>query len=180
MIKTLPNDKSPGLDGFSNEFLKKCWPLIKQDFYQLCEAFYRNSVCLKSINSSYITLIPKIDGAQSFLNFRPISLLNSLVKLLTKMLANRVQSSILSLVHRNQYEFIKSRTIQDFLAWVFEYLHLCHKSRKEMVILKLDFQKAFDMIEHPVILTLLKANGFGDLWLSWIEPYFHLALLPCF
>lgn len=100
------------------------------------------------------------------------------------MLANRVQSSILNLVHRNQYGFIKSRTIQDCLAWAFEYLHLCHKQRKEMVILKLDFQKAFDMIKHPAILTLLKAKGFGDLWLSWIETllftwYFCYAFKWC-
>ena len=60
VIKALPNDKSPGLNGFNNEFLKKCWPVFKQDFYDLCNDFFENSVCLRSINSSYITRIPKI------------------------------------------------------------------------------------------------------------------------
>ena len=65
IIKSLPSDKSPGPDGFSNEFLKKSWPIIRQDFYKLCNEFHQGIVCLRSINKSYITLIPKIDGAQN-------------------------------------------------------------------------------------------------------------------
>lgn len=107
VVSQLPNDKSPGPDGFSNEFIKICWPLIAEDFYRLCQAFFLGTVNLKSINSSFITLIPKIDGPQLVSDYRPISLLNSSLKLLTKILANRLQGKIRSLVHKNQYGFIK-------------------------------------------------------------------------
>ena len=73
------------------------------------------------------------------------------------------------LVHRNQYGFIKTRTIQDCLAWAFEYLHICKTSKKKLIILKLDFEKAFDMIEHPAILQILRHKGFGTRWVGWIQ-----------
>jgi hypothetical protein len=74
---------------------------------------------------------------------------------LTKLLANHLQGSITKLIHRNQYVFIKDISIQDCLEWAFEYLFLCKQIRKEMVILKLDFEKAFDKMEHEVIIDIL-------------------------
>jgi retron-type reverse transcriptase len=121
------------------------------------------------MNGSYITLIPKIDNLFKVGDFRPISLLNNNVKLLAKLLANRLQRVILRVVHQNQYGFIKGRNIQDCLAWSFEYLHLCHKSRKELIILKRDFEKAFDKVEHEVIIQVLQHKGFPLKWLKWIR-----------
>jgi retron-type reverse transcriptase len=118
-------------------------------------------------------LVPNIDGPTRINEFRPISLLNSSVKILTKLLANRLQPHITKLVHLNQYGFIKKRIIQNCLAWSFEYLYLCHKSRKELVILKLDFEKAFDRIEHKAMLEIMKKRGFGDRWITWIELIFN-------
>lgn len=162
VIKNLPNNKSPGPDGFNNEFYKKCWPIIRADFYNLCKAFYENTLCLRSINSSHITLVPKVENPVSISDYRPISLLNSSLKLLTKLLANRLQSIITRLVHKNQYGFIHSRTIQDCLAWSFEYLHICHHFKKGIVIIKIDLEKAFDKIEHQTMLTLMEVKGFGQ------------------
>jgi hypothetical protein len=155
IIMDLPNNKSPGPDGFNGEFLKKCWSVIAQDFYDFINAFYEGDVCLRSINSSYITLIPKKDCPIFIGDFRLISLMNSSIKLITKILAERLQQAIIPLVHANQYGFIKSRTIQDCLAWAFEYIHLCKAKKKEVIILKLDFEKAFDKIEHQDILQIL-------------------------
>jgi hypothetical protein len=59
VVKILPSYKAPGPDGFNTDFLKKCWPIICEDFYRLFEDFYDGQVCLQSINGSNITFVPK-------------------------------------------------------------------------------------------------------------------------
>jgi hypothetical protein len=76
---------------------------------------------------------------------------------------------ILRSIHQNQYGFIKGGSIQDCLVWAFEYLHLCHKSRKELLILKLDFEKAFVKVEHEMIFQVLRHKGFPEKWVKWIK-----------
>jgi len=132
---------------------------------------------LESVNSSFITLVPKHNNPESVNDFRPISLLNSSLKLLTKILADRLQQVILQLIHRYQYDFIRSMTIQDCLAWCFEFIHQCHQLRREIVILKLDFEKAFDTVEHNTILSVMQHMGFLDTWIHWIRLIFSSGTL---
>jgi hypothetical protein len=102
-------------------------------------------------------LIPKIQAPEGPNDFRPISLLNLCLKLLTKILANRLQDKILKLVHTNQYGFLKPRNIQDCVGWAYEYIHQCKQGSVETVILKLDFAKAFDTVEHEAIIKVFSA-----------------------
>jgi hypothetical protein len=82
----------------------------------MCSTFHNNTLYLQSINGSYITLVPKVQNPSNVTDFRPISLFNSSIKLISKILANRLQNVILQIIHQNQYEFLKSRSIQDCLA----------------------------------------------------------------
>ena len=123
VVKNLSTKKSPRPDGFNNEFLKACWDIIKLDVTELIIAFHAGNVNLESINTSYITLIPKKEVPMSPNDFRPISLLNGMLKIITKLLANRLQKVILKMVHINQYGFLKNRVIQDCLGWAYEYIH---------------------------------------------------------
>jgi retron-type reverse transcriptase len=135
---------------------------------------------LGSINNSLISLIPKKQAPITVNDYRPVSLLNSCIKFLTELLADRLQQWILQLVSKNQYGFIRGRTIQDCLAWAFEFLHQCQSSKREIIILKLDFEKAFAMIEHDTILNILRHMGFDDIWLRWIKCIFssgHSSIL---
>jgi hypothetical protein len=90
VVKRLPSDKAPGPDGFNGFFVKKCWHVIKEDFYKLCDDFFHGSLCIDSINSSFVTLVPKVNNPETVSDYRPISLLNCSLKILTKLLADRL------------------------------------------------------------------------------------------
>jgi hypothetical protein len=148
--------------------LKLTWHALQYAGTSMYAKTFKGNICLQSLNGSHITLIPKMYGPTKVSDFRPISVFNTSIKIITKTLANGLQKAIMDLIHHNQYGFILSRTIQYCLAWVVEYLHLCHKSRKELIILKLYFVKAFDEIEHQIMLHIMEHKGFNSTWLHWM------------
>jgi hypothetical protein len=169
IVKYMKTDRAPGPDGFNGLFLKKCWHILKHDFLKLCDDFHAGNGQLQSINGSYITLVPKKHSLESVNDFRPISLTNTSLKFLTKLATNRMQDVITKTVHANQYGFIKGRTIQDCLAWAFEYLFQCQKSKRKIFVLKIDFEKAFDTLDHEAIIKIMRAKGYPELFLKWVR-----------
>jgi hypothetical protein len=106
IVKHMPNDKSAGPDGFNGLFMKRFWYLIKPQFYELCNAFYNGNLDIQSLNTVFIALIPKINTPSAASDYRPISRVIMAMKILTKLLANRLQDRIIPLLHKNQYGFI--------------------------------------------------------------------------
>ena len=82
-------------------------------------------------------------------------------------------------MHINQYGFLQDRSIQDCLAWDFEYLHQCLQSNREMVNLKLGFEKAFNLIEHNLFFDILDAKGFEHTWINSIKMSFGSGTFLC-
>lgn len=86
--------KNSGPDGINFGFIKEFWPKIKDDIMRFITKFHYNGRLPKGINCTIIALIPKIDGPQWLNDFRSISLVGSLYKILTKVLANRLRSVV--------------------------------------------------------------------------------------
>lgn len=81
VIKDLPSDKAPGPDRFNGAFIKACWNIIAEDFYELINDFYLGKINLQPINGSFISLIPKKDNPQHLETSGPFLFLIALSKL---------------------------------------------------------------------------------------------------
>lgn len=101
--------------------------------------------------------------------FRSISLQNVSVKLLTKVLITRLQAQIQKPVAIDKTGLMRGRSISENFVLATELVQCCHKRRVPMVVLKLDFAKAFDSVSWDSLLLILAAQGFLQLWCDWIR-----------
>jgi len=113
-IRSLPADRAPGPDGYTGQFYMTCWPIIKTDFLAAILTLQQgDDRKLELLNSAYLTLIPKKAEALEAKDYRPICLVHSFAKLVTKMMANRLGPLLDSMVASNQNAFIRGRCIHD-------------------------------------------------------------------
>jgi hypothetical protein len=168
-IASLPSDKAPGPDGFTGKFYKTCWDIIKVDIMAALNSLYHGDAYkLDLLNSAYLILLPKREDASSAGDFRPISLIYSFAKLVTKILANRLGPYLQDPVAANQSAFIRGRSIHDNFMLVQQSIKFLHK-RKMSLLLKLDISKAFDSVSWAFLLKILTHLGFGPVWRNLIS-----------
>lgn len=102
-------DKSQGPDDFNYSFFKSCWGVLKDDVFNMFAEFHCNARLPLCLTSYFLTLIPKI-ASPCIGDFRPISLLGSLYKLISKVLAARLAVVMDSIISSNQSAFFKEET----------------------------------------------------------------------
>ena len=108
-VFNLASDKALGPDGFPISFFQKHWDLLKAEIMAFMIEFYMRGRLSRSIGASFIALIPKRAGADCIKDFRPISLLVSIYKILAKVLASRLQKILPSIISHSQGAFVHGR-----------------------------------------------------------------------
>ncbi|GJY52247.1 RNA-directed DNA polymerase, eukaryota [Tanacetum coccineum] len=168
--------KSPGPDGFTFEFYRKYWSLIDHDVVAAVTSFFSTVSFPPGCNSSFITLIPKSQEAKMVKEFHPISLIGSMYKIITKVLANRLSLVISELVSDVQSAFVSNRHILDAPFILNELLSWCKHKKSKALIFKIDFEKAFDSVRWDYLNVVLANFGFGLKWRSWIQGCLNSAM----
>ncbi|OAY66433.1 LINE-1 retrotransposable element ORF2 protein [Ananas comosus] len=165
----LGSDKAPGPDGYSIRFYQTFWDTVKDDLFNLFQDLYEGRLSTTLIDYSYICLIPKKVGAERASDFRPISLLNGIQKIVSKVLANRLVVVLNDLISPSQSAFVKGRNITDAYATVSELIGWGCKKGIEGVGIKVDFEKAYDRVHWPFLFSILRWWGFDNKWCGWME-----------
>ena len=106
--------------------------------------FHRNGRLTKGVNATFISLIPKVDNPQWLNDFRPISLVGCVYKVLAKILANRLRAVLGSVVSDAHSTFVKGKQILDGTLVANEAVEEARRQHKDMLLFKVDFEKAYD------------------------------------
>nr|GEV53302.1 tubulin alpha-2 chain [Tanacetum cinerariifolium] len=123
----------------------------------------------KGGNSSYIILIPKTPNANMVKDFKPISLIGSMYKIISKILANRLAVVLGGLVSEIQSAFVAGKQILDGPFILNELVQWCKKKNKQSLVFKLDFEKAYDSVRWDNLDDIMRKFGFGEKWCMWIQ-----------
>ena len=125
--------------------------------------FFDQKLELKRINYGTITLLPKIKEANKIQQYRPICLLNVVYKIFTKVLILRLETIMGKIINKSQNAFIKGRNIMDGIMSLHEILQDTTAKKENGLVLKLDFEKAYDKINWTFLRRCFEQRLLGKL-----------------
>lgn len=172
-LNKMPNNKVPGPDGFPAEFYKHFWSILDPLFHRMLTKIQQNSKVPPSMNTATISLLlkPNKDPTQPS-SYRPISLLNVDIKIITKALSHRLEKIISSIIYPDQTGFIKGRNSSNNTRRLFNIMHHSATHNHNSIIATLDAEKAFDRVNWPFLIHTLHSFGFGESFINWIRTLY--------
>ncbi len=173
VIKKLKCNKSPGLDGLSSEFYQTFLPIVGKLLVDVYNEALETGMLSCSQRQSVLSLIFKKGDREKLTNYRPISITTTDYKILAHTLANRLHNILRSIISTAQAGYVKNRFIGNNIRLVQDVIENAKKSNTRGLLLFLDFEIAFDSIEHEFMIKTLRKFNFGETFIKWIQTLYH-------
>lgn len=169
-LNTMKPYKAPGPDGFQAIFFKQYWSIVGEDIWRMVNDALVSGTIDLALTKTLIVLIPKVDNPKNFKEFRPISLCNTIYKILTKVLVHRIRPILNNLIGPFQSSFLPGRGTTDNVIVLQEIVHAMRKSKKKKgdVAYKIDLEKAYDHVSWDFLKLTLHDFGFPPILVSLI------------
>ncbi|GKU89448.1 hypothetical protein SLEP1_g3583 [Rubroshorea leprosula] len=161
--------KSPGPDGFNFRFIKEMWEVIKPEVVAFIQEFHKHGRIVRGANASFVVLIPKTENPQRIEEYRPISLIGVMYKIIAKLLANRLRKVLTKVIGEQQMAFIGGRQLVDGVIIANEVIDEVKRKKKSCFIFKVDFEKAYDKVCWEFLDYMMMRLGFNETWRRWIS-----------
>ncbi|XP_019263741.1 PREDICTED: uncharacterized protein LOC109241454 [Nicotiana attenuata] len=164
----IAGDKAPGPDGYVSQFFKDCWEIIREDLEAGVMEFFKIGKLLKAWNSTVLTLVPKSDHAESVVDYRRIACCNTIYKVISKMLTNRLKTVLPSIISPNQSAFVAGRTIAQNILICHDLVRLYNrKQTTSSCLIKIDLRKPYDKVEWEFVAEMIHALEFPQQFIKW-------------
>nr|XP_051202041.1 uncharacterized protein LOC127315609 [Lolium perenne] len=161
VLASMKQDSAPGPDGLPVMFFKRFWGTIRGPILQILNDFALGRVDVARLNYGIITLIPKVKGADNIRKYRPITLINVIFKFVAKAYAIRLAPVAHRVIDRSQSAFIKGRCLHVGALALHKIVHELHVRKQKGLLLKLDFEKAYDRVNWDFLQEILLRKGFS-------------------
>jgi len=165
----LGKHKAPGRDGICLGFYKKTWGTTKQDLLDIMNDMYREGQLPDQQIYGIVVCIPKQATPTRPEDYRPLTLLNTDYKFLTKITANRLRPWLADILHRTQHCGIPGNTVFEALATIRDAVAYAEVTGARLCLLSIDFKEAFDKISHEYLFAILREHGFSEHFLRRIR-----------
>ena len=168
-LKNMSYNKSPGSDGFTTEFFKMFWKDLGHFVVRSLNYGYESGTLSQTQCQGIITCIPKDGKPKHFMkNWRPITLLNTIYKIASGTLANRIKTVLPKIINSDQTGFIPGRYIGENTRLIYDIMHYTEENNIPGTLLMIDFEKAFDSVSWNFIPKSLQFYNFDPSFQKWI------------
>jgi hypothetical protein len=148
-------NKSPSPDGWTIEFFVNYTDLVENYLLEALEESRLLGEVKRSMNLTFISLIPKFSGPTTFGDLRPIPLCNLCYKIISKIISKRITPILSHALSEEQFKFLKGRQIIDAIGTAQECLHSIREKKMQALILKIGLKKAYDCIRWDYLRLVL-------------------------
>lgn len=170
----MTNDRSPGSDGFSSNFFKMFWKQLGFFVVRSINYAFHNGLMSVTQRQGIITCIPKENKPRHFIkNWRPITLLNTVYKIASGAISNRIKTVLDKLISKEQTGFLKGRFIGENIRLVYDVMQYVEDNSSPGLLLLIDFEKAFDSLSWSFIQKTLDFFNFGDSIKRWLHIFYN-------
>ncbi|GKU86882.1 hypothetical protein SLEP1_g1354 [Rubroshorea leprosula] len=170
VVFSSPRNRAPGPDGYTSEFYKAAWPVVGDLVTKAIQEFFSSGKILREMNSTIISLVPKVLNPVKMTEFRPIACCNILYKFITKILANKLKQTLPLFISKNQCAFVEGRQMVENVLLAQEVVKHYHKPQlSPRCALKIDLMKAFDFVSWDFIFQVLISLGFPAYFVNLLK-----------
>ena len=169
IVKSCDTNKSPGLDGLTYEFYQTTFDIIKNDLLSVFKCQLERKRIVNSNKEGVTRLGPKVDDIPAVDELRPITLLNSDYKMLSKWFVMRMKPVLPMVIKSGQLCTVEKKNILFGVSNIISSILEVKQKDSQACLVSLDFFKAYDRVLLDFLVRIMKKMNFGDVFTSWIS-----------